>query len=391
MATRGIILSAAAHNDELLTILGETDYALSALRQTTAYIAELQSQVVAEEKNVKKAVLKLQKEQSEHEMYRDSRVRRLAYKMSGQKGKFEAKAEKEEREYHDALQGRVQAEKKLETLKDTLKEVQASKIEYDKAAIRHDKAQLELDALYNSIFDGPTPEFPEEDAAEVTVRQAQQVYQDISSKLNVESQVLKLLSDADKKMILCRRAISEALGASAADIWGFGGPFADFAERDYLSQAQTQASNVEMLVDMARRSQPLVQPIGDMRIAAGSFVSDILFDNIFTDLAFHDKIKASEGDVSKAHCNLQNQLNRAKERSGRAKREATVAEERLREARKELERVRMEAFARVVSGEDFSVRAAVAAPERRAAEEPEEGEEAADEPPPAYDPPAYER
>jgi len=94
MATKDIILAAIARNDELITILGETDYAQSALQQSTAYVAELQTQMAAEEKNVKKAVLKLQKEQSEHEMYRDSHVKRLAYRMTGNKGKFEAKAEK---------------------------------------------------------------------------------------------------------------------------------------------------------------------------------------------------------------------------------------------------------------------------------------------------------
>jgi hypothetical protein len=51
-------------------------------------------------------------QQSVHEMYRDSHVKRLAYRMTGNKGKFEAKAEKEEREYHEALQARVQAGKK---------------------------------------------------------------------------------------------------------------------------------------------------------------------------------------------------------------------------------------------------------------------------------------
>src|SRR5277367_5761487 len=155
MATKDIILAAIARNDELITILGETDYAQSALQQSTAYVAELQTQMAAEEKNVKKAVLKLQKEQSEHEMYRDSHVKRLAYRMTGNKGKFEAKAEKEEREYHEALQARVQAEKKLETLKNTLKEAQASKSDHEKVAARHKKAQADLNALYDSIFNGP--------------------------------------------------------------------------------------------------------------------------------------------------------------------------------------------------------------------------------------------
>ena len=386
MATTDIILAAAARNDELITILGETDYAQSALQQSTAYIAELQIQMAAEEKNVKKAVLKLQKEQSEHEMYRDSHVKRLAYRMTGNKEKFEAKAEKEEREYHEALQARVQAEKKLETLKDTLKEAQASNSEYEKAIARHKKAQADLDALYASIFDGPTPEFPEEDAAEASVQQARQIYQDISAKPNVESQVVQLLSNADNRMALARHAIDEALSYSAADVWGFGGPLADLYERDYLSQAQVHAVNIEMLVALARRSQPLVQPIGRMEIARSNFLSNVLFDNVFSELSFHDKVKTSEVELKRAHAKLLTQLKEAQERLVRAKGEVKIAEGRLQEARKQLERVRMEAFRRVAAGDPTGVLENAPYGQREEVDAPPDFE-----PPPAYEPPAYER
>jgi hypothetical protein len=347
--------------------------------------------MAAEEENVKKAVLNLQKEQSEHEMYRDSHVKRLAYRMTGNKGKFEAKAEKEEREYHEALQARVQAEKKLETLRDTLKEAQASKSEYGKVAARHKKAQADLDALYNSIFDGPTPEFPEEDAAEFSVQEARQIFQAISGKLNIESQVVKLLSNADNRMNLARRNVDEALRYSVTDIWGFGGPLADLYERDYLSQAQVHAANVDMLVVMARRSQPLVQSIGRMEIAQRNFISEVLFDNVFSERSFHDKIKASEVELRRAHGKLLTQLKESQERLVRAKGEVKVAEGRLQEARKQLERVRMETFRRVAAGEDASAPSRAVPGSGATRDLDELGVPPESEPPPAYEPPAYER
>ena len=387
MATIDIILSAVARHERLITILGETDYGQSASKQLTTHIAELEAQIIIEEKNVKRAVLKLQKEQSEHEMYRDSHVRRLAYRVTGMKGKFEAKAEKEEREYHEALQARVLAEKKLQMLKDTLKEAEASKSEYEKVASRHKKAQAELDSLYDSIFEGPTPEFPEEDIAEVHVRQAQQIYQDISGKLNIESQVVKLLSDANKSMNLARHSIDQALAYSSADAWGFGGPLADFYERDFLSQTQSHASNAELLVDMARRSQPLVKSLGRVEIARGNFVSDVLFDNVFSDLAFHNKIKDSEAGLRRAQNNLLQQLDNAQGRLARARGEVNAAEGKLQAARKNLERVRMDAFRRVAAGE-----VAIAPAESEAAREVDTLDPSPSfEAPPAYEPPAYER
>jgi hypothetical protein len=391
MATKDIILAAAARNDELITILGETDYGQSALQQSTAYVSELQTLMAAEDENVKKAVVKLQKDQSKHEIYRDSHVKRLAYRMTGNKEKFQAKAEKEEREYHEALQARVQAEKKFEMLKDTLKEAQASKSEYEKVAARHKKAQADLDSLYNSIFDGPTPEFPEEDAAEASVQQARQIYQDISAKLNIESQVVQLLSHADERMSLARLQVDEAISCSDGDIWAFRVPMADLYERDYLSQAQVHASNVGVLVAMAQRSQPLVQSIGRMEIAQGNFMSDMLFDNIFSELSFHDKIKASEVELKRAHAKLLTQLKESKQRLARAKSEFKTAEGRLQEARKQLERVRMEAFRRVAAGEDASVPPRTVPEGGAAIEAGELDVPPESEAPPAYEPPAYER
>jgi chromosome segregation ATPase len=383
MTTEHIILSAAARNDDLIRILGETDYAPSALRQTTVYVKELQSQIAAEEKNVKVLGYKLQKEQSEHEAYRDSRMKRLAYKMSGQKEKFAAKAEKEEREYHDALQAKFQAERKLETLKRSLDESQASKDEYEKVNARHESAQVELDALYDSIFSGSTPDFPQEDAAEGIVNQAQNVYNVISGKLNAETQVVKLLSDADKKMNIALQDMRDALSASRMDMWGGGSLLTHIAERDSLSRAQSQASNAEMLVDMARNTQPLIQPVR-IEIAQPNFVSNVLFDNIITDLVLHDQIKASKMDLERAHASILSQLQAAQERVKALKSEARRVDQDLQAARRHLRKTRQEAFERVTTG-GGSTEEAVGG-----SSQVEPGVLLPDVPPPAYpDPPAY--
>lgn len=83
---------------------------------------------------------------------------------------------------------------------------------------------------------------------------------------------------------------------------------ADAMERNALRNAQANASQVEMLVDQATRISPVVQPVGRVNIAQGSvsflsffaltsllihyraIMSDIFFDNFFTDMAFHSNI-----------------------------------------------------------------------------------------------------
>ena len=351
MSTTERIISSASKNDELLAALAETDYAPSALQQTIAYINDVESQIAAETKNVSNLAVKVDKELHDHEKYRDSRMKRLAYKLGGKKEKFEATAEKEEREYHDALQEKFQAERRLEDLKARLEGAKTTKEQHAEVAARHQSYQAQLQALYRSIFDGPTPEFPDEDAAENSVVQAGQRYNYIQGQLNVELQVLHMLTDADMKMNAAHQAIQDALHASRADMMGFGGVFADVKERNSLSLAQSNADQVEMLVDMARRAQPLVEPIGHMEIAQGNFMSDVLFDNIFTDMNFHNKIQAAELSLKKAHYNLLRQKDAAMGRSENLKTQARDAEGNLQQARKNLDRLRQEVFRRVNAGQ----------------------------------------
>lgn len=95
---------AAPRNKKLLQILSETDHAPSALEQQKRYIQDLDVQI----KDVKKRVSHLgqerSKEQKDHEKYRDSVMKRWAYKVSGNKEKFAAKAEKEEQEYFEVYE-----------------------------------------------------------------------------------------------------------------------------------------------------------------------------------------------------------------------------------------------------------------------------------------------
>lgn len=351
MSTKDRIISSASKNEQILAALAETDYAPSALHQAIAYVNDIESQIAAETNNVSTLAVKVDKELHEHEKYRDSRMKRLIYKMGGKKEKFEATAEKEEREYHDALQEKFHAERRLGDLKARLGDARITREQHAEATARHQSHQAELEALYRSIFQGPTPEFPEEDAAENSVEQANQRYNYVQGQLNVELQVLQMLADADARMNTAHLAIQDALHYSRADMMGFGGVIADMRERNSLGEAQSNADQVKMLVDMARRAQPLVEPIGHMEIAQGNFMSDVLFDNIFTDMNFHSKIQASELSMKRAHYNLLQQQEAAMRRSERLKVEARGAEEILQRARKELDRVRQEVFRRVNAGE----------------------------------------
>jgi len=83
-----------------------------------------------------------------------------------------------------------------------------------------------------------------------------------------------------------------------------GGAMTDMMERNVLSSAEGYASQAQILVQQAMMASPQVQPIGEISIAHGSIMSDVIFDNIFTDMAFHDKIKASARNVQAVQLNV---------------------------------------------------------------------------------------
>jgi hypothetical protein len=95
------INNAAPRNRELLQILSDTDHAPPALEQQKRYIDDLNTQLSQVQSRLKALETTRDKELKDHEKYRDSVMKRFAYKATGQKDKFAAKAEKEEKEYFE--------------------------------------------------------------------------------------------------------------------------------------------------------------------------------------------------------------------------------------------------------------------------------------------------
>jgi hypothetical protein len=189
--------------------------------------------------------------------------------------------------------------------------------------------------------------FPEDDRLEYEVLDAVRRHDRIQVTLNSESKAAELLARAVKAMELTLRAMQEALGYSRCgsrflcssfyahfanqflDMWGgrtyvakdrfstYMSPdnnscrMADMMERSALRDAQENASQAEFLVNEARKFSSAVQPVGRVSIDQGfviqillflftptlltlvhfrSIVSDVFFDNIYTDIAFHSNI-----------------------------------------------------------------------------------------------------
>ncbi|KUI61655.1 hypothetical protein VP1G_08814 [Cytospora mali] len=346
MALEAKIRDTSARNSELLRILHETESAIPALEAQKRYVADLEKQVADATNKLTQLAIKRKQELKEHESYRDSVMKRFAYKVSGKTDKFDARAAKEEREYFDILQEEHQADVMKNNLATMLIDAKGVRDELTTKAATHSQTQKDLDSLYESIFTGPSPGFPEEDERERATNAAVQAYQGARSRAEAEVQAVSFLNHAQKRLAGAMMCMQDALQASRMDMFG-GGTFTDMMERSALSQAENQIQNARMMVRQARQCSPLVRDLPPVRIAQGHILGDIFFDNIFTDMAFHQKIEQSNLEVQQCARALNADLVAARQRHAEVSRETEQKRLAVQQARMLLQKVREAAFERI--------------------------------------------
>ncbi|KAJ7854742.1 hypothetical protein B0H14DRAFT_3449481 [Mycena olivaceomarginata] len=307
MSTTDAILQNTAYHARLLAALASVDHAPPALVQQDTYIAGLERQ--ARESAARIAEVQTQKEKGEHEALRDSVARRFAATITGRRERYEARAK-----YVEALEKEMQHKRQHATLGAMLEEAKAVQHDLQAKVDVYNQTKQDLSTLYRRIFDGPTQAFPEDDELEYQLHQAQVRYSEIQSCFAPEAQALRLLRAADAALQLCSAQVQEATSDSHWDMLGIFGRADDNLERHELRVAQRHATQAEMFVQQAMMSCPNVQAVGEITIAHGSFMSDVLFDNVFSDIAFHRKIKASARNVQDVQTNLTTQLDLAQAR-----------------------------------------------------------------------------
>jgi hypothetical protein len=93
--------------------------------------------------------------------------------------------------------------------------------------------------------------------------------------------------------------------------------------------------------------QPAIRHIGDVNIAQMNFMSNVVFDNIFSDMNLRDRMRNSEAQLRRSEQNLHAELRAADERCESVRLEGNQASVLLDQKRNELHSVRMAAFKRI--------------------------------------------
>jgi hypothetical protein len=368
---------AASQHAQLLQGLAETDQAPSQLRQQDTYLKDLKAQEASTSTRVEDLRKKTNLELKDHKKYSESTFRRFAHKASGRKERFAEKAAKEEREYFDAIQEQKTAEDELAYVRQLKAEAEAQRQKFDSGAARHGQLLQQLAQLYNSIFAGQTPEFPDEDRKEEACNTASQHVQLVHQELEKERHVLFLLRQTSTKLSEARNHLDDAHGMSQWDMFG-GGTMASMQKRSLLERAESSIQQVRMLQQQIQQVAPHLPSLGQLNIASGSIWGDVVFDNIFSDMEMHDKIKDSEAQVDRAGHQCGDMVRDSEQREQSLLGSVESANEALKKARIELQRVRETAFKGVLEGHGGE-------------QQQQQTYQAPNGPPPGYDaaPPAY--
>lgn len=346
MDTIDLIASAGPRNTQLLSKIAELDYAPTALKQQLSYINELETLLKQKDSSVASLNATVQKELKDHEKYRDSSMKRFAYKVGGKKDKFEERAAKEAKEYFDAVLALKTAQDERIVLVKQIDQAKAWKTDIEKAAISHKEAQEELNELYHGIFAGPTPGFPEEDAKEYPVYDAERKRNHLQTMLTRCLQAVECLSYAQTAMSTALTEMGSTLDTSTFDMFTSGG-LIDVVERHYLSKCVSAVGVAIAQVEQANRLDKTIQLISIPNIAQENLVSDMIFDNPFSDIHFHHKLERSEEELKQSAAQLTEQAQCASYRVADLKKSIEGVELELKDARADLQRIRQEAFMKV--------------------------------------------
>ncbi|KAJ7699332.1 hypothetical protein B0H17DRAFT_977813 [Mycena rosella] len=297
MSTTEAVLQHVPYHAQLLASIAELEYAPKALIQQDSYIAGLEQWTARGTKKIKALEAKTKKEHQGYQIRLGATSERFAAKLTGRKAKFEASVSKAEMDWNEALAKEMQEKSQQAMLETMITEAKAVRVGLKSKAEIYKLTITDLAELYKRVFDGPSLAYPEDDRLEYQLQLAQRQHTDVQALFGRESQAQSFLQAANSALLLCGSKIKEALSYSRWDMFGSGDK-AKMMKRNALSAAEGLAMQTVMNVQQAILLSPEVQFVGDIQIAHGSIWSDVIFHNVISEMAFHDKIKTSAQNVA---------------------------------------------------------------------------------------------
>jgi len=179
------------------------------------------------------------------------------------------------------------------------------------------------------------------------VRSARQDLARAEDNLHNHQCALAAIQDAQDCLNQATQNIDSAESASTWEMFG-GGLWSDFEERNSLSEAQMDLGGAQRHLAEARRYNPALGGINEIDLPQRSIMTDILYDNIYSNYRQNQRILGSEQQVNASFLQLDSIKEKQEETIQLWTDEVDRAKEALDRARRQLQNIRVEAVERFV-------------------------------------------
>ena len=169
---RRAIEEAAPRNTSLLNDIESTEEAVQSLQNNEVRLCHTKEELSVQDVAVQRASHTSISKQLKYTRQRDSLTRKWYYILTRMRDNFEQKVREAEKDYHEALAAQQQAESRQRDLQRDMDTVEKENSGLLEVAKKHMAAHKAVDDLYASLFDGPTPGFPDEDEREQRFKSA---------------------------------------------------------------------------------------------------------------------------------------------------------------------------------------------------------------------------
>ncbi|SCV54464.1 uncharacterized protein FFB14_13616 [Fusarium fujikuroi] len=328
------IKAASPRTAELLSQLEQTKHIRTDLSLQQKIVSDLESQLSESNRKLDGLDRKRLADLESHKKYRDGHVMKFLYRASGKENSFTGQAEREEQNYHNTLQQAHLASEHNSSVKARLDEELRKKKDLNQSMQGYLDLQKQLDDIYDDIFSGPTPEFPEEDAKEQQSNDALSVYVATKTALELHEKALDLLEQATATMTAGLQQVDKALQSGDMNHLR-----ALNKGRELVQQSKT---TVDQLVQLGADVIELPPEANPRTMEVTSNLGDVW-----------GKVDITGGRQEVARCTaaLNNCLSQAKERKYYLSKELKRKGEEMDEARTELQKIRKAIFEEVM-GDD---------------------------------------
>jgi hypothetical protein len=245
-SVKAAILAAASENSFLLVKLSSTREAPGLLASHEKRAAALRDALLEQTEILEALKQDVDSKFRRHKRFRDSMAKRFVYCASNMAAKFEAKAVEEEREYFALLNAQSKAETRRLALQKDYEEAVKEQRSLEAAAQEHAETHAAVDALYDKLFSGPTPGFPEEDEKENRFHVARENTEAVKEAIRGARRARKILAVSQACIDRAQCRFQNADQKAVDSMFFMGDALSSLRQgNDYVNQAINSIRRIE--------------------------------------------------------------------------------------------------------------------------------------------------